>query len=129
MALFRKKEKKEYEDFVSPRQERREALGESVKELLDGRMIVDNVIRKNILFILFLVALGLLYIANSYHMEKLHMRKVQMEKQLVEIRFESIVRASELTKMSSLSNVSKQVRQAGLSLEESKEPPMKLYRK
>jgi len=130
MSLFRKKKENEkYEDFVSPRQEKREAFEESVKELLDGRILADNVIRKNIGFILFLTLIGILYIANGYHMEKLHVRKVEMERKLVEMRFESITRASELMKISSLSNVLRRVHDSGLALEESKEPPVKIYRK
>ena len=39
--------------------ELKETVGSSVKELLDGRILADKVIRKNIAFILFLTFLGM----------------------------------------------------------------------
>lgn len=120
--------KKKYKDFISPLEEKRETLGESMKELLDGKVLADTVIRKNMVFILFLTMLGLLYIANGYNTEKLHMQKVALERELVELRFESITTASELMKLSTQSEVLRRVRQEGLQLEESKVPPRKLYR-
>ena len=46
--------KKKVKDFVPPLQEQKEVLGDSMKELLDGRLLADTVLRKNIGFILFL---------------------------------------------------------------------------
>lgn len=63
MMWFKKKKVK---DFVPPLQEQKEVLGDSMKELLDGRLLADTVLRKNIGFILFLTFLGIVYIANGY---------------------------------------------------------------
>lgn len=38
--------KKKYKDFVSPSEEKKEVLGESMKELLDGRILADTVCGK-----------------------------------------------------------------------------------
>ena len=65
--------KKKVKDFVPPLQEQKEVLGDSMKELLDGRLLADTVLRKNIGFILFLTFLGIVYIANGYATEKLYM--------------------------------------------------------
>ena len=73
--------KKKVKDFVPPLQEQKEVLGDSMKELLDGRLLADTVLRKNIGFILFLTFLGIVYIANGYATEKLYMKKVNMEKE------------------------------------------------
>ena len=51
---------------MPPLQEQKEVLGDSMKELLDGRLLADTVLRKNIGFILFLTFLGIVYIANGY---------------------------------------------------------------
>lgn len=99
MVWFKKKKVK---DFVPPLQEQKEVLGDSMKELLDGRLLADTVLRKNIGFILFLTFLGIVYIANGYATEKLYMKKVRMEKELSELRFESITTASELRRQRSL---------------------------
>ena len=51
-----------------------------------------------------------------------------LEKEVRDLRFESITAAADLMFRSKQSEVIKQVRKEGLNLEESKEPPMKLYR-
>ena len=105
--------KKKVKDFVPPLQEQKEVLGDSMKELMDGR---------------FLTFLGIVYIANGYATEKLYMKKVNMEKELSELRFESITTASELMRISVPSEVEKRIREAGLDLVQSKEPPTKINR-
>lgn len=125
--------KKKQPDFVSPTQEKRESLGDSVrgsmKELLDGKILADTVIGKNIWFILFLTGLGLIYINNGYNTEKLHMYRVKLEGELKELRFEAITTTSELMKLSTQSQVLRKIREAGLELQESTEPPVKLHKK
>ena len=66
-------------DFVSPLQEKREALGDSMKDLLDGRTIVDGGLKRNLWFILYLAGLGLAYISVGYYTEGLYMRRVELE--------------------------------------------------
>ena len=113
---------------MPPLQEQKEVLGDSMKELLDGRLLADTVLRKNIGFILFLTFLGIVYIANGYATEKLYMKKVNMEKELSELRFESITTASELMRISVPSEVEKRIQEAGLDFVQSKEPPTKINR-
>lgn len=124
MGLFSKTK-----DFISPKEELKETVGASVKELLDGRILADKVIRKNIAFILFLTFLGIFYIANGYSTEKLYKRKVAMEREVRDLRFESITTAAQLMYNSKQSEVKRRVNQEGLDLEESKEPPVKIYRR
>ena len=124
MKLFSKAK-----DFISPNEELKETLESSVKELLDGRILADKVIRRNIAFILFLTFLGIFYIANGYSTEKLYKKKVKMEREVRELRFESITTAARLMFISKQSEVKKRVNEEGLNLQESKEPPLKLYKK
>lgn len=123
MMWFKKKKVK---DFVSPSQEQKEVLTESMKEVLDGRLLADTVLRRNMRFILFLTLLGILYIANGYNTEKLYMKKVALEKELGDLRFESVTTASELMRISVPSEVERRVKEAGLDLVQSKEPPVKI---
>lgn len=53
MKLFSKAK-----DFISPNEELKETLESSVKELLDGRILADKVIRRNIVFYSFLTFWG-----------------------------------------------------------------------
>ena len=123
MKWFKKKKVK---DFVSPSQEQKEVLAESMKEVLDGRLLADTVLRRNMGFILFLTLLGILYIANGYNTEKLYMKKVALEKELGNLRFESVTTASGLMRISVPSEVERRVKEAGLDLVQSKEPPVKI---
>ena len=123
MKWFKKKKVK---DFVSPSQEQKEVLAESIKEVLDGRLLADTVLRRNMVFILFLTLLGILYIANGYNTEKLFMKKVALEKELSDLRFESVTTSSELMRISVPSEVERRVKEAGLDLVQSKEPPIKI---
>lgn len=124
MGLFSKNK-----DFIAPKDELKETVGSSVKELLDGRILADKVIRKNIAFILFLTFLGVFYIANGYSAEKLYKKRVAMEREVRELRFESITAAAQLMFISKQSEVKKRINEEGLNLQESKEPPVKLYRR
>lgn len=124
MGLFSKNK-----DFIAPKDELKETLGASVKELLDGRILADKVIRKNMAFIFFLTFLGIFYIANGYSTEKLYKKRVAMEREVRELRFESITAAAQLMFISKQSEVKKRIHEEGLNLQESKEPPVKLYRR
>ena len=113
MGLFNKTK-----EFISPKDELKETVGTSVKELLDGRILADKVIRRNIMFILFLTFLGIFYIANGYSTEKLYKKKVAMEREVRDLRFESITTAAQLMFISKQSEVKRRVNEEGLELEE-----------
>ena len=107
---------------------REEQNGSSpVKGVLEGKFLAER-LTKNIRYVLFVIVLGIFYIANGYSTEKLHRERVALEKEVRDLRFESITAAADLMFRSKQSEVIKQVRKEGLNLEESKEPPMKLYR-
>lgn len=114
-------------EFITPKEEIREAVGSSVKGMLEGRTLADK-LRRNIRFVLFVTFLGVFYIGNGYSTEKLHRERVALEKEVTDLRFESITAAANLMFMRKQSEVIKRVHEEGLDLEESKEPPVKLYR-
>ena len=100
----------------------------SVKGLLEGSLLAEK-LRTNIRFVLFATFLGIWYISNGYSTEKLHRERVALEKEVRDLRFESVTTAADLMLIRKQSEVIKRIRQEGLTLEESKEPPVKLYRK
>lgn len=83
---------------------------------------------RNIRFVLFATFLGIWYISNGYSTEKLHRERVLLEKEVTDLRFESISAAADLMLMRKQSEIIKRIKNEGLALEESKEPPVKLYR-
>ncbi len=101
--------------------------GASVKGVLEGSLIAEKV-RRNMWYVLFVTVLGIVYISNGYSMEKLHRERAELERRVSDLRFESITAAADLMFMRKQSEVIKRIKKEGLTLEESKEPPMKLYR-
>ena len=100
----------------------------SVKGLLEGSLLAEK-LRTNIWFVLFATLLGIGYISNGYSTEKLHRERIALEKEVRDLRFESITTAADLMFMRKQSEVIKRIKNEGLTLEESKEPPIKLYQK
>ncbi|MDE5612926.1 MAG: hypothetical protein K2I90_13040 [Odoribacter sp.] len=102
--------------------------GASVKSVLEGSLLAEK-LRQNIWYVLFVAVLGIWYITNGYSTEKLHRERVALEKEVKDLRFESLTRAADLMFIRKQSEVIKRIKDEGLDLQESKEPPVKLYRK
>ena len=107
--------------------EQEKQKGFSVKHVLDGSWFTDKINHNRGYFFLVIVIV-IFYIANGYSMEKLYRKKAQLETELKELRFESMTKSADLMFMQKQSEVIKRIREEGLDLEESKEPPIKLYR-
>lgn len=101
--------------------------GAGVKDFIDGKVLEKASVIKNLPFIIFLVVLGLYYIANRNKSERVCHHMLKLEKELKDLRFESITTASDLMYMSKQSEVLRRVKQEGLDLVESIEPPIKIY--
>lgn len=114
-------------EFITPKEEVRESVSSSVKGMLEGRLLADK-LRRNISFVLFATFLGILYISNGYSTEKLHRKRNTLEKEVADLRFESVTAGANLMFTRKQSEVIKRVRDEGLALKESKEPPVKLYK-
>ena len=99
----------------------------SVKSVLEGSLIAEK-LRNNIRYVLFVTCLGIWYISNGYSTERLHRERVSLEKEVTDYRFESITAAADLMFMRKQSEVIKRIKKEGLTMEESKEPPVKLYK-
>ena len=119
-------DKKDNVEFIEEKQEKRESSFGSVKELLDGSLIANEFIVRQLPYIVFLVFLAFVYIANRYHAEKVVRANVELSKEINDLRSEAITTASELMFISKQSEVAKLVKERGLGLEESVVPPTKI---
>ena len=119
-------DKKDNVEFIEEKQERKEQKIGSVKDLLDGSLIANDFIVKQLPYIVFLVILAFIYIANRYHAEKVVRQNVELTKEINELRAEAITTSSELMFISKQSEVAKLVEKRGLGLKESVEPPRKI---
>jgi hypothetical protein len=98
----------------------------SLRDLLDGNVLTRKAVLKQSRFILLLVLIAFLSIANRNHAEKtvIHLNRLQSD--VKEMRARSISTSSELVKLSRQSEVMHLVNRNMLGLEENLEPPKKL---
>jgi hypothetical protein len=117
------KEKKSIE-FDQSIEEKEKSL--SFRDLLDGNVLTRKAVLKQTRFILLLVLIAFLSIANRNHAEKtvIHLNRLQSD--VKELRARSISTSSELVRISRQSEVKHLVNTYELGLEENLEPPKKL---
>ena len=117
------REKKNIE-FDQSIEEKEKSL--SFRDLLDGNVLTRKAVLKQSRFILLLVLVAFLSIANRNHAEKtvIHLNRLQSD--VKELRARSISTSSELVRISRQSEVKQMVNKYELGLEENLEPPKKL---
>ncbi len=117
------KEKKDIE-FDQSIEEKEKSL--SFRDLLDGNVLTRKAVLKQTRFILLLVLIAFLSIANRNHAEKtvIHLNRLQSD--VKELRARSISTSSELVTISRQSEVKHLVNTYDLGLEENLERPKKL---
>lgn len=101
----------------------------AIKDVFDGSVLTRASVTKQLPFILYITFLGVLYIANKYHAEKIVRETMKLQNEVRELRTEKIATQSELMSISKQSEVAKLVKERGLGLEESVEPPRKIILK
>lgn len=104
-------------------QAQQSTLREVTRNILGGDYFLE-VIRKHILFLLFLTALGVWYISNRYAAQQEVIEIANLRATLVEKRNYALTQHIELTTMSRQSNIEEALRANGDTLLKiSKEPP------
>ena len=98
----------------------------SLRDLLDGNVLTRKTVLKQTRFIVLLVVIAFVSIANRNHAEKLVIRLNRLQGDVKEFRAKSITISSDLVRISRQSEVARMVERYGLGLEESLEPPKKL---
>ena len=121
-------EKKEKIEFIDAKSEREEITGFTLKGIIDGSLLTIRSVIRQIPFILFLVFLAIIYIANRNHAEKVIRQLSSLRTEVKDMRSEQITTASELMNLSRPSNVERLIKDRGLELSESKIPPFKIVK-
>jgi hypothetical protein len=94
-----------------------------LREFIDGTVFTREVILGQLPFVLFLMGLALIYIANRYHAENVIRRINQVQNEIKDLRSEHISVTSELMMLSKQSEVKRVSDEKGLGLVEATEPP------
>jgi hypothetical protein len=98
----------------------------SLRDLLDGNVLTRQTVLKQSRFILLLVLIAFLSIANRNHAEKTVITLNRLQSDVKELRSQSITISSDLVRISRQSEVVRLVNRYELGLEENLEPPKKL---
>ena len=101
----------------------------SLRDLIDGNVLTRKAVLKQARFIVLLVLVAFLSIANRNHAEKTVIRMNQLQGDVKEMRAKSISTSSELVRISRQSAVMRLVNRYELGLEENLTPPKKLIQK
>ena len=117
------KEKKDIE-FDPSIEEKEKSF--SLRDLLDGNVLTRKAVLKQTRFILLLVLIAFISIANRNHAEKTVITLNRLQSDVKEMRAESITISSDLVRISRQSEVVRLLKRYELGLEENLEPPKKL---
>ena len=98
----------------------------SFRDLLDGNVLTRKSVLKQSRFILLLVLMAFILIANRNHAEKTVIRLNRLQHDVKELRSKSITISSDLVRISRQSEVVRLVNRYELGLEENLDPPKKL---
>jgi len=98
----------------------------SLRDLLDGNVLTRKTVIRQSRFILLLVLIAFLSIANRNHAEKTVINLSRLQGDVKELRSQSITISSDLVRISRQSEVVRLVNRYELGLEENLEPPKKL---
>ncbi|WP_026711954.1 FtsL-like putative cell division protein [Flavobacterium filum] len=96
----------------------------SVYDILRAKFLINQDAVKNWKFIVFLIILAIIMIANIHHYEQKIFRIVELNKEVKELRSEFVDRRSELMKLKMESTVSKKMEERGIF--PSSVPPTKI---
>ena len=111
-------------EFEEPKEESVKQF--SFRSLVDGNVLTQKAVLKQAPFIVLLVLISFISIANRNHAEKLVIKSSRMQNEVKELRSQAISTSSELMKFSRQTTVERIVKERGLDLEENLEPPKKL---
>ena len=98
----------------------------ALRDLIDGNVLTRKAVLKQYRFILLLVLVAFISIANRNHAEKTVIRLNQLQSDVKEMRAKSITISSDLVRISRQTEVARMVNRYELGLEENLEPPKKL---
>ena len=88
----------------------------SLREILGGDYLIGSFLRRNIWYILFLLALGVFYITNRYQAQQEIIEEENLRAELVEKKNYALTQYAELTMRSRQSSIENQLRALGDTL-------------
>ncbi|WP_101690251.1 FtsL-like putative cell division protein [Dysgonomonas massiliensis] len=97
-------------------------IKKNIMYVLGGTVLTEDIIVKNIRFIVIIFAIAAFYISNRFSCIEKRDRIDRLQRELIDAKYESNTIAAELMSVSREMKVNELVQQYGLDLERSKEP-------
>lgn len=119
--MAREKKNIEFDESIEEREK-----NFSLRDLVDGNVLTRKSVLKQSRFVLLLVLIAFVSIANRNHAEKKVIQLNSLQNDVKEMRAKSITISSDLVQISRQSEVVRLVNRYDLGLEENLEPPEKL---
>lgn len=116
-------------EFIDQEQEQNEIRVFTIRSLFSGSILTQSRVVKQFPYILFLVALALIYIGNRFHAERLVRKLSNLQIEVKDLCSEQITTASELMNISRPSEVIKLVNKNNIGLSLPEKPPEMLTKK
>ena len=116
-------------EFIDQEQEQKEIRVFTIRSLFSGSILTQTRVVKQFPYILFLVALALIYIGNRFHAERLVRKLSNLQIEVKDLCSEQITTASELMNISRPSEVIKLVNKNNIGLSLPDKPPEMLTKK
>lgn len=97
-------------------------IKKNIMYVLGGTVLTEDIIVKNIRFIVIIFAIAAFYISNRFSCIEKRDRIDRLQRELIDAKYESNTIAAELMSVSREMKVNELAQQYGLDLERSKEP-------
>ena len=96
-----------------------------IQSVIGGDLLSNNIVLKNLPFLVFLAILAMFYIANTYYSEKTFKEIEKTKNELKELRYQSISAKSKMLDVGKQTEIAKKV--AGLGIKGTTLPPYKIF--
>jgi hypothetical protein len=114
-------------EFIHPGEETPERKLPAFRDLLSGNIFLKGML-PNLRFLVWIVFLGFLYIANNYHAQGVALKIFRLKAEGEELRAEAVTMEARLMYVRRQSVVTEMIRQRGMELQEAVTPPYSLER-
>lgn len=110
-------------EFIEEKEEPVHHSPSFFKGFIDGTLLTRKFVIKQLPFFLFIACVGLGYISNRYHADRIRSNIFNLKNELKELRSEALYTSSELMKLGRQTEVARELKEKGLDLKESVQPP------
>ena len=100
----------------------------NLKQIVTGGWLHSDFIRKNFLYFLFLLILGIIYISNRYDVETTIIESHKIKEEIKQLRSEYTYYTEKLMQLTTELQIEKLAKEKKLGIEMSKTPPIVIYK-